>query len=115
MHEISLINSVINTLNDQYQEKVPKIIKIKLKIGELSNLHPILIKNAFEAVTSTNHPNYKDKILEIEFLKTIIECPECKSHTEIENYKFICNHCGLATNNIIQGTEILISGVEIKD
>ncbi|RME93623.1 MAG: hydrogenase maturation nickel metallochaperone HypA, partial [Bacteroidetes bacterium] len=34
-------------------------------------------------------------------------------HSVIEDYKFVCHHCGQPTNNIVAGTELLISGVEM--
>ena len=116
MHEISLVRNVFNTLHHEFDdETIPKIKRIKIIAGGLSNIEPILMQNAFEAVVATDSIEFKDAKLSIEILPVIIECLNCQTKSEIKNFTFLCGSCHKPCNNIIQGNELLISGVEIAE
>ncbi len=116
MHEISLVRNVFNTLHHEFDdETIPKIKRIKIIAGVLSNIEPILMQNAFEAVVATDAPEFKDAILNIEILPVIIECLHCQTKSEIKNYTFICSTCQKPSNNIIQGNELMINGIELEE
>lgn len=72
------------------------------------------MQNAFEAVVATDAPEFKDAIMDIQILPVIIECLHCQTKSEIKNYTFVCSFCQKPSNNIIQGNELLISGVEVE-
>ena len=116
MHEISLVKNIFGSLDTVYSEPEQKKIKtIHLTVGLLSNVEPILMQNAYEAVVATERPVYKDCRLEIKVLPIIIECANCQNTTEIKNFIFLCAHCQRPNNNVIQGNELLISGVEMNE
>jgi hydrogenase nickel incorporation protein HypA/HybF len=115
MHEISLVKNIFGSLDSVYNETDRrKIQKIHLKVGLLSNVEPILMQNAFEAVVATERKEYGNCQLEIEVLPIKVYCDICEKETEVSNYKFFCA-CNRPTNKVIQGNELLISGVEIAD
>lgn len=114
MHEISLVRNIFRTLETEFPpEERQRIATINLKIGLLSNVEPTLLQNAFEAVIATDNPEYEGITLQVELLPVEIYCEECSQRTRIENYRFVCK-CGKPNNNVVQGTELLISGVEFK-
>lgn len=110
MHEISLVRNIFSTLEEEFPEQVLNVRRIYLRVGLLSNVQPILIQNAFEAVLQ-DESQYKNVSLEVEVLPVLIHCAECDATTEVRHYKFICS-CGKPCRNIIQGEELLISKVE---
>lgn len=115
MHEISLVKNIFGSLDSVYTEKERgKIKKIYLKVGLLSNVEPILMQNAFEAVVATEKIEYCGCELQIEVLPILVHCDECNKESEVVNYKFVCA-CNKPTNKITQGNELLISGVEFVD
>jgi hydrogenase nickel incorporation protein HypA/HybF len=112
MHEISLVRNIFRTLENEFsEEELSKIKAVNLKVGVLSNIEPILMQNAFEAVTATDSPQFRAVKLDIETLPIEIFCEDCQEKSSIENYRFACSHCGKPNNNIVQGMELLISGV----
>jgi len=113
MHEISLVRNILNTLTDEFPEKVQQIIRIHLKAGILSNVQPILMQNAFEAVIE-DEPKFSGIKLEVEVMPILIYCDECHATTQVEQYKFVCS-CGRPSKNIIQGDELMISQVEFNE
>jgi hydrogenase nickel incorporation protein HypA/HybF len=111
MHEISLVRNIFTTLEDEFPGEIDKVRCIHLQVGLLSNVQPILMQNAFEAVLE-NEPRYKNISLHVKVLPVLIHCDDCDKYSEVQNYKFACNTCGKPSRNIIQGEELLINKVE---
>ena len=111
MHEVSLVRGVFRTLEEQFSsDEMSRLKTIKMKVGKLSNVEPILMQNAFQAVKADN-PGYEKVALEIDLIPITVECSTCGKTTEVEYYKFVCD-CGLPSNNVVTGTELLIHQVE---
>ena len=110
MHEISLVRSIFSTLEENFPERIGQITRIQLKAGLLSNVQPILMQNAFNAVLE-EEPKYAGIKLEVEVLPILIHCDNCDKTIEVSNYRFICD-CGKPSKKIIQGEELMISQVE---
>ena len=113
MHEISLVRNIFKTLEDEFPDDLQRIRGIYLTVGLLSNVQPILMQSAFEAVL-IDQPDYIKTSLHVEVLPVLIKCDVCDLITQVKNYKFICS-CGHPCSNIIQGEELLISKVEFSD
>jgi hydrogenase nickel incorporation protein HypA/HybF len=114
MHEISLVRNIFNTLHAQYTaDEIATIKTIHLKVGLLSNVQPLLMQNAFNAVVATESPEFGKTQLTIDVLDIKVKCHICESVFTVENYHFICHQCNTPSKNIIQGDELMISGVEM--
>lgn len=113
MHEISLVRTIFKTLEEEFPGKLSQIKVIHLKAGLLSNVQPILMENAFQAVLE-DEPRYRHTQLNIEVLPIIIRCDSCNRDHEVSQYRFVCA-CGKPSNHIIQGDELLISRVEMEE
>ena len=111
MHEISLVRNIFATLESEFsKDDLETMTAIDMKIGLLANVEPILMQNAFEAVT-TAEEKYQTVRLNIELIPIEIFCPDCETQSTIENYKFACSSCGKPNNNVVKGTELLIHRV----
>lgn len=113
MHEISLVKNIFRTLEETFPEKIEKLRVIYLQVGILSNVQPILMQNAFEAVL-LDEPRYNNSSLHVEVLPVLIHCDACDKNSEVLNYNFVCN-CGKPSKNIVQGLEMMINKVEFED
>lgn len=114
MHEISLVRNIFRTLEAEFDaEALERLQQIDLTVGLLSNVEPILMQNAFEAVT-TDENRFLDTRLEVKVLPIIVKCDLCGEETEVKNYSFKCSN-GHPTKNIIQGEELTIARVHFKD
>ncbi|WP_339715159.1 hydrogenase maturation nickel metallochaperone HypA [uncultured Kriegella sp.] len=115
MHETSIVNSILRTLEQEFEtEKLNKMKTIHLKVGILSNIEPRLLYNAYEASQMMN-PEYHHVKLKIEMTELKIECEVCDHITDVKNYRFICDNCERPSKNVIQGEEMLIHKVEFDD
>ncbi len=111
MHEISLVRNIFNTLEHEFPGRMHEVRGIYLTVGLLSNVQPILMQNAFEAVVH-DEPQYAHTQLHVEVLPIKVHCTECNRESQVEQYKFICAQCGRPVSNVVQGEEMLISKVE---
>lgn len=113
MHEISLVRNIFKTLEDEFPGEINNVRGIHLTVGLLSNVQPILMQNAFEAVLA-DEPKYEKTTLHVDLLPVLIYCDDCDITTEVQQYRFVCG-CGKPSRNIVQGEELLISKVEFAD
>ncbi|MCU0469146.1 MAG: hydrogenase maturation nickel metallochaperone HypA [Arcicella sp.] len=113
MHEISLVRNIFRTLEEEFPQDIPKVRTINLTVGLLSNVQPILMQNAFQAVLE-DEPRYQKTSLNVTVLPILIQCSECQKISEVEQYRFICP-CGKPSRNVIQGEELLISSVDFEE
>ncbi len=112
MHEISLVRNMLRTLQEEFPDRIDKLVGIYLQVGLLSNIQPILLQTAFEAVL-LDEPTYSGARLKVEVLPILIACDACGATTEVQDYHFVCR-CGAPSSNIIQGQEMMISKVEFE-
>jgi hydrogenase nickel incorporation protein HypA/HybF len=111
MHEISLVRNIFRTIEEQFPDSPPEKVKcIYLRAGELSNVQPILMQNAFEAVVQDDQ-RYRNAKLDVEVTPILIHCEICDKTSQVKQYKFVCE-CGRPTKKVIQGDELLITKVE---
>jgi hydrogenase nickel incorporation protein HypA/HybF len=116
MHEVSLVRNIFNTLRSEFSlADLPRIKAINITAGVLANIEPILLQNAFEAVVATDSPEFAQARLHVTTLPVRVLCLSCQQPTDVQHYTFVCAHCGQPCNNIIQGEELLIGGVELAD
>jgi hydrogenase nickel incorporation protein HypA/HybF len=116
VHEISLVRNIFRTLEERFPPaELARITSIRLQVGLLSNVEPVLLQNAYDAVTATDRPAFRDVALDVELVPVEVSCPACQAITAVEQYRFRCAACGTPTNQIVRGTELLISGVEMQD
>ena len=115
MHEVSLVHGIFDILEDMFsQDELDTMTAIDLKVGKLSNVEPILMQNAFDAVTASKE-KYQEVELNMIIVPVEIHCEICKKPSEIEDYIFICSFCGAPNNNVVKGMELHIHQVHFDD
>lgn len=114
MHEISLVKNIFYTLEEEFPGKMDQLRGIYLTVGILSNIQPLLMQSAFDAVL-LDELKYNKASLHVEVLPIMVYCEECQEKSEVNDYKFICAKCGRPCNKIVQGEEMLITKVEFEN
>jgi len=115
MHELSLVRSIFRTLEDEFPaDKMNRLVQVNLQVGKLSNVEPVLMQNAFQALVETE-TQYEAVELAIETVPVVIYCSSCDHKSEVHQYKFVCEECGELNNNVVQGTELLIHQVHFSE
>ncbi|PHN03821.1 hydrogenase maturation nickel metallochaperone HypA/HybF [Flavilitoribacter nigricans] len=115
MHEISLVRSIFNTLEAEFSaEELGRLNTIELQVGLLSNVEPVLMQNAFEAVTTAEN-KFREVSLRVNTVPIEIHCADCGVNSTISDYKFVCASCGRPNNNVVKGMELLIHRVHFDE
>lgn len=114
MHEISLVRNIFSTLESEFPGKLSQVRGIHLTVGLLSNIQPLLMQSAFDAVLVTE-PKYNKASLHVEVLPIKIKCAGCNAESEVKQYKFVCSLCNKPSSQVTQGEEMLITKVEFDD
>lgn len=113
MHEVSVVRNIFKTLEEAYPKRYERIVKVEIEAGLLSNIQPILIQNAFEALCA-EEPELKKLELEVKILPIIAFCQSCQKTFEVKFHRFVCS-CGLPSKDIRQGDELQISKIDFEN
>jgi len=113
MHELSIAQNIIEIVKENVNEEDYGNVKsIILEIGELSGIVADSLQFCFDAIKSeTPFQNAEMKINNIPFK---LFCNICKSVTTNTIGTCLCTKCGGTDTNIVSGTEMRITEVEIN-
>lgn len=110
MHELGVVIEVIKTVaNFAEKNKVTKIEKLVLQIGELSSMIPRYIEACYPAAVEGTL--LQDTKLEIEILPGNAICHKCNKVFKLIESKSKCPHCGVKDFEILCGKEFMIKEI----
>lgn len=113
MHEISIIQSMLDIAFDQAQSQgANHIHQLRLRVGILSGVVPEALKFAFDACTKDTIA--ADAKLEIEWVKAICYCPQCHAEFSPHDWVYICPRCEHLSHEIRQGRELQLVSLEVS-
>lgn len=111
MHEVSIIENVIKIVTDKaIENKLTKVTKVSLKIGELSGVMSECLNFAFEICIIDTL--LEGSILEIEKVSAVAECKDCKQKFAIDHFNKLCPCCNKFCSSIISGYELYVNTIE---
>ena len=110
MHELSICQSILNTIENELDIKeLENIREIHLKVGMLACIEPEILKNVFQFIKADTA--FQNSELFIEVVDVSAECKNCGNTFKVEKYIFVCPLCGEPASNITEGRELLISKI----
>lgn len=113
MHEMSLMGGVFEVIDQTLsQHDVKKVLKVKIKVGELTNAEPDALSMAFEAYS-------KDTLCEgaelvVERVPLMGCCKNCHYEFTVKTMYFLCPNCKSTSIEVIQGEELLLESLEVE-
>jgi hydrogenase nickel incorporation protein HypA/HybF len=114
MHEMSLVESVIESILDLKEKNDwKKINRITLKIGKMRQVIPDIMEFAYTAASKSTELEGSDMVImqvEMEFF-----CKSCNRRWGEEDMAFICPYCGSSEVEMIHGMELEIDSMEVED
>lgn len=113
MHELSIIASLFEIMEEKAEEKgAKKIVSVKLRVGKLSGVVPEFLHTAFDMYKKDTIANESE--LQIEEVPLKIECKKCGKKTVKDDFVFICTHCGSKELKTLSGTELTLEKMELE-
>lgn len=111
MHEVSIINNVIEIALEKAEEnKLKNIRKITLKIGDFSGVMKDSLMFAFQG--ASKETPLENTELVIDRVKATGECSNCNIIFEIEHFNKLCPKCNEFCSNILTGYELYIDTLD---
>jgi hydrogenase nickel incorporation protein HypA/HybF len=112
MHELSVANSIISSLEKLKDENGFQILrKVELSIGRLSGIDTEALRFALESLRKDTILG--DAQLEIREAYLRIKCNDCGEETAIRDFNFKCDFCGKADYEIISGDSLELTEIEV--
>lgn len=113
MHELSIVASLFETLEEKAKEnKAKKIISVRLKVGALSGVVPEFLKTAFDIYKKDTIADEAELLIEKVPLK--VECQKCGAEIVKDDFVFICEKCESRELKTLAGTELLLEKIELE-
>lgn len=111
MHELGIVYEVIKVVDGFVKEnKLTKVEKIVLEIGQLSQAIPRFIEECYPAAVSET--SYEDTKLEIISLPAEGVCNYCKTSYNIVEYRKVCPACKKEDFTLTSGQEFNIKEIQ---
>ena len=113
MHELSVVASLFEIMEEKAQEKgSKKIISVKLQVGKLSGVIPELLFTAFDVFKKDTIADEAE--LEIAEIPYTIQCKACGETMTRDDFVFTCIHCGSQDLITLTGKELVLEKMELE-
>lgn len=113
MHELSIVASLFEILEEKAKEKkAKKILSVKLKVGALSGVIPEFLETAFNIYKEDTIA--AESKLEIEEIPLKIRCQRCGTEIVKDDFVFFCEKCESRELKTLSGTELLLEKIEVE-
>jgi hydrogenase nickel incorporation protein HypA/HybF len=113
MHELSIAHAVVSTVVDALPSPAPRVLQVRLRIGELSGIVPQALEFAYD-VAAQGTP-LADAALVIERSPIIVACPTCGDQPIESAHDFRCPACAVPCGNVVGGKELEILDITLDD
>ncbi len=107
MHELSLVQSILETVMEQAEiHHLKKIKKVKIVVGEMTSAMPEALQFAFKVLSRDTSAS--GAVLEIENRPIKLTCGECHLVFNPEGLKYRCPECISSRTEILEGRELFV-------
>jgi hydrogenase nickel incorporation protein HypA/HybF len=114
MHELSLAQNIISIIEEQMRDRPSSRVKaVYLQVGKMSNV--LVDSLIFGFDTLIGGTAFQGARLVIEEPPVIVRCRSCSAESQIEHFNFCCANCGGVDVEIIGGTELFVTSIEIEE
>ena len=113
MHELSIVQSLFEILEDKAREQnARRITGVKLRVGRLSGVVPELIESAFDTYKKGTLAEAAG--LEIEITPFDFRCRACGGSTFRDETDVACSACGSKDIELVGGMDLVVENIEIE-
>lgn len=112
MHEVGIINAMLKTLEKvMIQQKLTKVEKIVLQVGELSGVVPRYLLDCFPV--AVHKTRFQDTKLELDIVPGMVKCNGCGLEFNGLQHDLTCPTCGNGQDlQRLAGNELLIKEIQ---
>ena len=112
MHEMSIALDIIEIIRQYVPPDSNQIVKtVNLKVGNFSNIVTDTLKFSFDALIKDTY--LESSILNIIEIPLTLKCNDCGEITGSEPTFFYCSKCNSNNVEIITGTELKVTDIDV--
>ena len=113
MHELSIVMSIVDLVQEEAEERGVQVTGVHIKLGALSGVVKDALFASYEMATFAT--SLQGSRLVIEDVPVLVLCPTCKRQQPISSIQlFCCRECGTPASEIVQGRELQVTALEIQ-
>ncbi len=114
MHELSIAMSIIELAEEEAARRGVQVEAVHLRLGALSGVVKDALLSCYEMVCEGT-PLQGSRLL-VEDVPVVIFCTTCKAQRPLSSVQlFRCPECGTPSAEIVQGKELEVFALEIKE
>lgn len=114
MHEVSICQSILNTLEAELEEEqFQNVREVHLKVGVLSCVEPKILSHVFKYMVEES-PFHKCSLY-TDLVEVLAACEHCNRNFKVENYRFVCPECDKPSSTILEGNELTIYKIILEE
>jgi len=113
MHELSIAMSIVAAVEEESAVRgADSVAAVHLRIGALSGIVEEALQFSYGLATANT--SLEGSRLVIEQAPVLVLCPTCRAERRVISIQQMsCVVCGTASGNIVQGRELLVTGLEL--
>ncbi len=112
MHEHSLVRSLLKQVEQiQREHEAECVVEVRVEIGPLSGVEPLLVSQAFEQLSSAG--TVAGARLVIQNSPLLARCTTCDTEFEVIGFVFRCADCG-GNVQVVQGDRFQLVSVSLQ-
>ncbi len=113
MHEFSIVQSILDTVEDYVRQSgASSVTRVVIRAGAISGIVPHLLQTAFE--TFREHTVCSRATLEIIMEPLEVKCNSCSEISENANPLFRCPSCGSTDVRLLNGKDLILERIEME-
>ena len=114
MHEVSICQSIVETLEVELEEdQFQNVREVHLKIGVLSCVDPKVLSHVFKFIIEESP--FQKCSLYTELVEILAACEHCNQNFKVNDYRFVCPECETPSSKIIEGNELTIYKIILEE
>lgn len=114
MHEVSIANSIIETVQNLLPENSNEYVSsVQIKVGELSSIEIDALQFSFDIIKAKTPLNKAE--LKIEIIEGKAQCSDCNEVFPMHGFATPCPNCNSYLVKILQGKEMKIVSFEMEE
>jgi hydrogenase nickel incorporation protein HypA/HybF len=114
MHELSIAMSIIEMALEEAQQREVVVEAVHLDLGPLSGVVADALLFSYE-IACRDTPLEGSRLV-IREVPVEVYCPACDAPKVLHSMQwFCCPTCGAPTSQVIQGKQLAITALEVKD
>lgn len=113
MHELAITESILKiAVNEAEKHNALKVLKIRIKVGELSGVVPNLIQEYFNIVSRDTIASSAELV--IDRVPITIKCMDCQREFKLDKFRLRCPECDGINIKILTGREFYVDSLEVE-